>query len=672
MDAKQMVGKKCTIIIALIFLLISYSPPPGITGSLSPDIYLTFNNFDATLSIFEDLLGIKSEGEAKSPLFMVNAMLQGYDWIDFSRSTRIGIDLIGEKPQIAMYIPYLIPNTSFQTNYKAISGGDYYILPLPPGTGAKVSESLKSFLVNPSHSDDKSSVSCLINLNSLFEKFDDKIKQLPDLMEKMSGDQPENPFDISPADLSEVFINLIGMADQIDTLKFTFDVNDKNIFYSFGLKAKNASEIARLFSREKSSTILDGYTPRQAFNFRSKRYDLNRSLDFFDKNFGKFYKKFGVDFSKIKETASCFTGEMAGGLSYGKDKIIIETISLLADSTDSSSYLESVCIPFLTEYCSNLEKIIKNISPSGETPQIFQRVPDTQVAGHRVMGAVIRLPLAFYQGFAYQGVGQEQTFIDYPFKMAIVGNLFFVASDDRIMENLIGLSKTFSPGLNQDGPLMTMDINISEYFNAMCKMISVKDRQGYKPLPAMGNIFSDFEIKNGEMRSTFSINTDDLKLLIAHFKSLAPLPPFFSSRKPHMDLPSYDEQKETVVQQTVVEPVVKKDYTYWRDRGTLCSTYGNEKGAIKYFQKAMELDPAKSEAYFQTGISHGELANFNKAISFLNRAIEKQPDEGLYYYGRGRVYLLKGDKKKGISDFVHAAELGNSDASDYLKIMFGD
>lgn len=57
----------------------------------------------------------------------------------------------------------------------------------------------------------------MINLNSLFEKFDNKIKQLPDLMEKMSGDQPENPFDISPADLSEVFINLIGMADQIDT-----------------------------------------------------------------------------------------------------------------------------------------------------------------------------------------------------------------------------------------------------------------------------------------------------------------------------------------------------------------------------------------------------------------------------------------------------------------------
>jgi len=69
---------------------------------------------------------------------------------------------IGEKPQIAMYIPYLIPNTSFQTNYKAISGGDYYILPLPPGTGAKVPESLKSYLVNPSHPDDKSSVSCLI------------------------------------------------------------------------------------------------------------------------------------------------------------------------------------------------------------------------------------------------------------------------------------------------------------------------------------------------------------------------------------------------------------------------------------------------------------------------------------------------------------------------------
>jgi len=670
MDAKQMVVKKCTIIIALIFLLMSYSPPPGITGSLPPDIFLTFNNFDATLSIFEDLMGIKSEGESKSPLFMVNAMLQGYDWIDFTRSTRIGIDLTDEKPHIAMYIPYLIPNTSFQTSYNAISGGDHYILSLPPGTESKVPDSLKSALINPSHPGDGSSVSCSINLDRILEKFDDKIKQIPQAMEKMQGSQSENPFDISPADLSEMFINLIGIAGQIDNLNFTFDVNEKKLFYSFGLKAKNSSEIAKLFSREKSSTLLDGYAPNQAFNFRSKRYDVERSMEFFDKNFGKFYEKLGIDFSKIKETAASFTGEMAGGLSYDKDKIIIETISLLTDSEDSSNYLESVCLPFLTGYCTNLAKIIKKTSPSGETPKIFQRIPDTEVAGHRVMGARIKFPLVFYQGFASPGVGQKQTFIDYHLKMAVVDNLFFVASDDSIMKNLIELSRTFSPGLKQDGPLATMDINISEYFNAMFKMIPVKEKQDYKPLPEMGDIISDFEMNNGEMRSTFSMNIDDIKLLIAHFKSLTPLPPFSSSsasapsREPHMGPPSppYSVQTETAV---------KKDYAYWQDRGSLCATYGNEKWAINYFQKAVELDPGKSEAYFQLGISHGELSDFEKALSFINQAIEKQPDKGLYYYGRGRVYLLKGDKKKGITDFVRAAELGNRDASDYLKIISG-
>ncbi|MBL0701897.1 MAG: hypothetical protein JJV91_00240, partial [Desulfosarcina sp.] len=43
------------------------------------------------------------------------------------------------------------------------------------------------------------------------------------------------------------------------------------------------------------------------------------------------------------------------------------------------------------------------------------------------------------------------------------------------------------------------------------------------------------------------------------------------------------------------------------------------------------------------------------------------PQNGLYFYGRGRVYLLSGDKQKGVDDLKLAAALGSRDAEAYLQ-----
>jgi len=51
-----------------------------------------------------------------------------------------------------------------------------------------------------------------------------------------------------------------------------------------------------------------------------------------------------------------------------------------------------------------------------------------------------------------------------------------------------------------------------------------------------------------------------------------------------------------------------------------------------------------------------------KALFFLGKALELSPENGLYFYGRGRVSLLSGDKENAIEDFKRAAALGNRDA----------
>jgi tetratricopeptide (TPR) repeat protein len=125
-----------------------------------------------------------------------------------------------------------------------------------------------------------------------------------------------------------------------------------------------------------------------------------------------------------------------------------------------------------------------------------------------------------------------------------------------------------------------------------------------------------------------------------------------------------ESEKPEADKQTATSP---PDADYWFDKGALCATYGNDRAAIKYFQKAVSLDSNRSGAYFELGISYGQLGNFDQAITLVNKAIEMEPQNGLYLYGRGRVYLLAGKEDQAMQDFKKAADLNDEDAQTYLR-----
>jgi tetratricopeptide (TPR) repeat protein len=118
-----------------------------------------------------------------------------------------------------------------------------------------------------------------------------------------------------------------------------------------------------------------------------------------------------------------------------------------------------------------------------------------------------------------------------------------------------------------------------------------------------------------------------------------------------------------------LSPGKEKDADYWFSQGALVATYGNNKAAIRYFQKALSLNPNHSGAYFEQGISYGQLGNYQRAILLIDRALELEPQNGIYFYGRGRVYLLSGDKNRAMEDIKRAAELGDEDALNYLDYI---
>ena len=110
-----------------------------------------------------------------------------------------------------------------------------------------------------------------------------------------------------------------------------------------------------------------------------------------------------------------------------------------------------------------------------------------------------------------------------------------------------------------------------------------------------------------------------------------------------------------------------KEANYWINKGDLCAIYGNDKAAIRYYRKALKLEPNISRTFFHIGISYGEIGQYGWAIAFINKALAIDSQNGLYYYGRGRVFLLSGEKEKAIEDLKQAAVLGNRVAQNYLQ-----
>jgi tetratricopeptide (TPR) repeat protein len=109
-----------------------------------------------------------------------------------------------------------------------------------------------------------------------------------------------------------------------------------------------------------------------------------------------------------------------------------------------------------------------------------------------------------------------------------------------------------------------------------------------------------------------------------------------------------------------------KNSDYWFRKGALCATYGNDKAAIHFFQKAISVNPRHGRAYFSQGVSYGQLGQHVKALAAIDQAIALDSHNGLFYYGRGRVHLMSGEPDLALTDFRKAAELGDEDAQVYL------
>lgn len=94
---------------------------------------------------------------------------------------------------------------------------------------------------------------------------------------------------------------------------------------------------------------------------------------------------------------------------------------------------------------------------------------------------------------------------------------------------------------------------------------------------------------------------------------------------------------------------------------------GYPQDAIQLYTLAIEKDPTYIDAYYNRGVMHFVLREYQKALNDLNKVIEARPDYAMAYASRGSVYDKINESQKALEDYRKAAQLGDKDAQHYLN-----
>jgi len=106
--------------------------------------------------------------------------------------------------------------------------------------------------------------------------------------------------------------------------------------------------------------------------------------------------------------------------------------------------------------------------------------------------------------------------------------------------------------------------------------------------------------------------------------------------------------------------------TYFK-RGTDSSQKGDYRGAILYYNQAIDINPGFVVAYLNRGYSYSRMGEFEKALADYSKAIELNPRYAIAYNNRGFVYRKMGEYDRAILDYTKAIEIDPRYASAYYN-----
>ena len=104
-----------------------------------------------------------------------------------------------------------------------------------------------------------------------------------------------------------------------------------------------------------------------------------------------------------------------------------------------------------------------------------------------------------------------------------------------------------------------------------------------------------------------------------------------------------------------------KALSLWND-----NRFTDPEKAIEYLNHAIQLKPDLAEAYGMLGLVYDKLGQFKRAIQNCNEAIRLKPDFSMAYRTRGGAYSRLGQYQRAIEDYNKVIRLNPDDAKAYL------
>jgi hypothetical protein len=542
----------------------------------SPDIILKVSDLEKHFNILEDVFGSEGEQSGISISELVRQMLLSTNWIDHSRAMVLGVAIEDPQPIAVALIPFLQPNEAFQMNYAAIAEMDYYIVTVPPGASVVISNAFKSALDVASRSKSKYFITLEMGLQRLIEKGDRQIQQMISQVETMpqvEGYQ-QNPF--KPQDFQEMMRNMLDTAAQLETLSINLEMSKEKFSFLTEAQAAGGTDLAKLFVTRAGASLLSKYRPGHQINFRTRSYDFEGLLGLIEKSFGNIYAKMGFDFTEIAAIMRHFNGEMAGGASFGPDRIQFEGMYVLKDPKTAPDFAQTVYLPWMEKLNQTVVQNMEALS-NQKTDDIFVRTQESIVAGRKVYGVRFNMP-AMPESNELTGLPVQALMNDVEYRFTTVGPLFLIAQNDLQIGKLIKKAKTLK-STPAKGALMVMDIDMGSYIEFVQQTIPDAFASD-QPLPKLGKVYFTMDFKDGRASSSSSMMTSDLKKIVAHAsrevlgKNQAGFGPA--------------EQKEP--SSTGLETDADNEQAaYWFKKGALCATYGKNKaypmGSLMTFRR---------------------------------------------------------------------------------------
>jgi len=649
------------LVFSLIFIgprSLGATPVPGDT----PDIIIKINDFEKNLELLKEVFGPGDQ----SSLNFLKQMLFGTEWIDPSRPIVFGVFVEETQSRSAVLIPFRQPNADFQSQFNASNEKDAYIVAFPTNQPVTVSTAFKNALKGASRSKDKSFISVQIGVQKLMVKGEQQIQEMLMQIENMPQNEQTQAMPMSPREAREMMEGMLDTFGQLEMLTLSFDLTQSKMSILSEARASNGSELAQLFIAPRGLSVLGNFSAGHDINYRSRSYDYSGMMTLIEKSFGPIYKQMGIDFSEIAALMDNYTGEMAGGLSFSQDSFRFEGIDVLKDPKMAGSFIEKVYLPWIEKFSQAMATKVGELSGE-KIDNPFTRAKTSTVAGHKVYGGKFILPDLAQAG--PDGAAPVPPFLkDFEWRFTTVGKYFVYASNDAQLAKMIKKAKTLKPG-KAKGPLIAMDLDMGSYLQFIAALVPEASEQFSGQIPKLGRMYMTFDFKDGKALSSTSMGTKDIRKMVAYFS-----PGALDATTAEVNFDEDDEDEAANEEASDDKPEKKVDdrkekAIFWFKKGALCSTYGNNEAAIKYFEKTVALDPQHSGAYFEQGVSYGQLGNYQKGVSMINQALVMEPENGLYYYGRGRVFLLSGDKDRAMEDFNKAADLEDEDAINYLKYL---